>query len=87
MGETTDSVTWLREQATGPMSWNPEHADTCNRLIEAADEVERLRGELKAAYSELDKFQNPPTTGVLDREVWRRAAEVETAIDPPEKAE
>ena len=65
----------------------PSYDDLWDTHQKTLAEVERLRGELKSAYSELDKFQNPPTTGVLDREVWRRAAEAETAIDPPEKAE
>jgi len=41
----TDHVQWLREQAGGPMSRNPEHVDTCNRLAEIADELGRLRGK------------------------------------------
>jgi len=44
----TDHIQWLREQAGGPMSRDPECIDTCNRLAEIADEIERLRGELAA---------------------------------------
>ena len=28
---------WLKDQATGPMTQNPEHAETCDMLSQSAD--------------------------------------------------
>ena len=39
-------VIWLREQASGPMTQNPEHTKTCNMLAKCADEMERLQAEI-----------------------------------------
>ena len=39
----SDVVRWLREQASGPMTQNQEHVDTCNMLTAAANELEGLR--------------------------------------------
>ena len=43
----------LRRLAAGPMCRNPEHTKLCNMLTEAADELERLDGELAALHAEL----------------------------------
>ena len=55
----SDHVQWLREQAGGPMSLNPEHVDTCNRLAAIADELERLRGIVRLAEiaNELERLR------------------------------
>jgi len=38
----------LRQLATGPMCLNAEHAATCNLLLAAAREIDRLRSQLKS---------------------------------------
>ena len=55
----TDHIQWLREQAGGPMSRDPEHVDTCNRLAEIANELERLAeiaNELERLRGIVDKL-------------------------------
>ena len=43
----SESITHeLRQLATGPMCLNAEHAATCNMLLAAAREIDRLRSQL-----------------------------------------
>lgn len=39
-------IEWLHDMAEGPMSHNPEHADTCNMLTAIREELERLHKTL-----------------------------------------
>ncbi len=43
----------LRTIATGPASCNPENMDACNVLLEAADELDKLRNAIREAGSDL----------------------------------
>lgn len=78
---------WLRGQASGPMSLNPEHVETCNWLTRCADEIERLRArthEIQEAadkrnaqlQSERDKLQNDRKWAHVQMAAYRQARNV-----------
>lgn len=48
-----EMVEWLHDMAEGPMSHNPEHADTCNMLTAIRIEIERLQALVKEIGDEL----------------------------------
>lgn len=72
-------VIWIREQASGPMTENEEHANTCNMLAKCANELERLQAEIArlldaAEFSEGALFDHIGREDGLDAETARRVA-------------
>ena len=82
MSELTD---WLRQQATGPMSNNPQHVYTCNQLANAANELDRMTAIMDAAKCrrcdclpcECGRYRYPSNT-----EFWKKHEAAEKAREP-----
>jgi len=65
---------WLRDQASGPMTQNIEHAETCDMLTKCANELDRQEAAMRKIVRVIRAEINDPEQGQAETigkiEMW-----------------